>query len=274
MLALGGRLGSAQGPEAFRRTFLRLKGRVPLHDWIENCGDVPGLTSNVALNHKNASEYIFRKVQRSKKSVIIGGSHDHGYSHLDGIFRFLAKQSKSKHPRIGCINIDAHLDVRKPAPVISSGSPFYLALESGILHPKSLIEFGIQSHCNAIELWRYAEAKKVEIVPFNKLRNGSAVKVFEKKLKKLCTQSDSVVISLDLDALASAYAPGVSAPQSEGFTAMEIIEMMEVAGNQKKVISLGIFELNPEHDLDNKTARLAATVAYHFLEASSEGFKD
>ncbi|MEO5970355.1 MAG: formimidoylglutamase [Bdellovibrionia bacterium] len=270
VLALGGRLGSAQGPEAFRKAFVRLKGRVPLKDWTQDCGDVPGITFDVALNHKKASQYILGKTLLNRRSVIIGGSHDHGYSHLDGIYRFLAKHSKVNRPRIGCINIDAHLDLRKPAPVISSGSPFYLALESGILHPKRFIEFGIQSHCNAPELWDYADTKKVEIVPFCKLRHGTAVKVFEKKLKKLCAQSDAVVISLDLDALASAYAPGVSAPQSEGFTAMEIIEMMEIAGRQKKVISLGIFELNPEHDEDNKTARLAATAAYHFLEASSE----
>jgi len=266
VLALGGRLGSAHGPDAFRKAFLRLRGQVPVQDSTEDCGDVPGITANVALNHKRASDYILKKAENKSRSVIIGGSHDHGFSHLNGIFKLLAKHLKGGEPRIGCINIDAHLDLRKPSPVISSGSPFYLAIESGILHPKRLIEFGIQSHCNAMDLWLYAEAKKIEVVPFNQLRQGTAVKVFGKKLKKLCDQSDAVIVSLDLDALASAYAPGVSAPQAEGFTAMEVIEMMEIAGRQKKVISLGIFELNPEHDQDNKTARLAATAAYHFLE--------
>ena len=71
-----------------------------------------------------------------------------------------------------------------------------------------------------------------------------------------------------MDAAASAFAPGVSAPQAEGFTASEMIEMMEIAGSEKKVVSLGIFELNPEHDLEDITARLAATVAYHFVEAA------
>lgn len=34
----------------------------------------------------------------------------------------------------------------------------------------------------------------------------------------------------------------------------------------QKVLSLGIFELNPLHDTENKTARLAATSAFHFLQ--------
>ena len=36
----------------------------------------------------------------------------------------------------------------------------------------------------------------------------------------------------------------------------------------------GIFELNPLHDSDQKTARLAATAAYHFIESKIEKFYD
>ena len=75
-------------------------------------------------------------------------------------------------------------------------------------------------------------------------------------------------MSLDLDSLACAFSPGVSAPQSEGFVSSEILEMMEIAGKEPKVISLGIFELNPEHDRDELSARLAATASYHFIESS------
>ena len=45
--------------------------------------------------------------------------------------------------------------------------------------------------------------------------------------------------------------------------------MVEIAGREKKVVSLGLFELNPEHDIDQRTARLAATLAYHFIASRS-----
>lgn len=226
-------------------------------------GDVVGLGADVALNHRKAADRVKELHGETGVSVIVGGSHDHGFSHLLGI----RESSSKKNFRLGCINIDAHLDVRKPSPFITSGSPFYLALESKVIDPRRFIEFGIQSHCNASELWEYSKKKKFEIVNFGSLRRGQAVRVFQQKLKKLQTLCDAVVMSLDLDAVAAAYAPGVSAPQAEGFTSMEIIEMMEIAGAQKKVVSLGIFELNPEHDLDDRTARLAATAAYHFIES-------
>ena len=87
------------------------------------------------------------------------------------------------------------------------------------------------------------------------------------QLARLKKNSDAIVISLDLDSFAEAFAPGVSAPQPEGFTPSEVFEMLQLAGNEKKVVSLGIFELNPEVDRDGQTAKLAANCAYQFLDS-------
>lgn len=263
---VGGRVGAQRGPFEFRKVFSRMVGRHSLAEYLKDAGDVPGLGSDVALNHQQVANFIKPIHDAGALSVVVGGGHDHGYSHLLGVSKGLSK--KNKKLRLGCINIDAHFDVRKPKPLITSGSPFYLALESRVLDPTRFIEFGIQSHCNAPEYWDYVESKKVQVVRFDQLRRGNAVSLFSKHLKNLASCCDAVVISLDLDALASAYSPGVSAPQAEGFTAMEVIEMMEVAGRERKTVSLGIFELNPEFDVDQRSARLAATAAFHFIEAA------
>lgn len=227
-------------------------------------GDATPITEDIAANHRMAAAAVEGADADTNLTVVVGGGHDHGYSHLLG----LAKAQKKAKPRLGCINIDAHLDVRKPSPVITSGSPFYLALESGVIEPRRFVEFGIQNHCNAPDLWKYIESKKVKVVPFASLRGGCAVDAFARELKRLSASCDSIVISLDLDAITAAEAPGVSAPQAQGFTAAEIIEMMEIAGKSPRVRSLGIFELNPVHDRDDQTVRLAATAAYYFVASA------
>ena len=255
-----GRLGAALGPDAFRRVFARFSGADGVLESMTEAGNIKGLAGDVARNHQLASEGVKRAHLASGLSVVVGGGHDHGYSHLKGLKDVLGPKKK-----LGCINIDAHLDVRKPSPLITSGSPFYLAIESGVIESKNLIEFGIQSHCNSPALWDYVAKRKVPVVPFEGMRHGEAVRAFAQALRKLRKSCDAIAISLDLDAASAVFAPGVSAPQAEGFTSSDMIEMMELAGNEKKVISLGIFELNPLHDIDDRTARLAATSAYHFI---------
>lgn len=268
VFAVGGRIGAARGPVAFDAAFNRLKGKTAMSDYCLQRESVGGITRDVAANHRLAADRVKSAHQSALLSVVVGGSHDHGYSQLLGIREALIETSGAGGARIGCINIDAHLDVRKPSPLITSGSPFYLALENQVIQPQDFIEFGIQSHCNSPELWDYVQAKKIQVVPFDELRNGKALPRFSEALRILSKDCDAVVISLDLDAAAEAFAPGVSAPQSEGFSSSEMIQMSEISGADGKVRSLGLFELNPEHDIESKTARLAATCAYHFIETS------
>jgi formiminoglutamase len=148
---------------------------------------------------------------------------------------------------------------------MTSGSPFRRLIEEKILKPELLVEFGIQNHCNGEELWAYAKKAKIKVVPFEQTRNGRALAEFKKCLTALEKKVDVLLISVDLDALSLAVAPGVSAPQPEGFDASELYQMLEVSAAKKKVISLGLFELSPEQDFKDVTARLAAQSAWKFL---------
>ena len=150
---------------------------------------------------------------------------------------------------------------------MTSGSPFRRLIEEGILAGPRLVEFGIQAHCNAEDLWKVSKKLGVKTVPYASLRDGKAVRTFKASLKSLSAKCDEVMMSVDLDALSYAYAPGVSAPQAEGFTGGELLQMMEIAGSDKKVTSLGVFELAPPLDFQNYTSRLAAQAVWHFLEA-------
>jgi len=257
---VGGRVGAALGPAALHDAFFKFKGVPEVFETLHHKTYAGPFSSDVEKNLETAAKLVEIETKASDLTVVVGGGHDHGYSHLLGIRRALGP-----HALIGCINIDAHLDVRKPSPLIGSGSPFYLALENGIIKPEHLIEFGIQTHCNSQELVDYIHKFPVEVIVYEKLRRGQATELFEKTLKKLSALVQHIVISFDMDAVAECFAPGVSAPQSEGFSSSEVIEMMEIAGMEKKVCSLGIFELNPLHDNDGRTARLGAACAHHFI---------
>lgn len=255
---LGGRLGAARGPKLFREQFYRFKSKDPVLGSIQDCGDVRGLTSQIEKNHELAIEAVQLAHQKTGLSVVVGGSHDHGFTHLKGI-------QLAEKKTLGCINIDAHLDVRAPNPQITSGSPFHLAITSQTLEGPNLIEFGIQRHCNAESLWPFIEEHSIQVLMMDELRLGRAVEAFRACLHSLADRCDAIVVSFDLDAVESAHAPGVSAPQIEGFHPSEVLEFMKLAAQQSKVVSLGIFELNPDHDVVNQTARLAATAAFHFI---------
>jgi formiminoglutamase len=67
-----------------------------------------------------------------------------------------------------------------------------------------------------------------------------------------------VYVSLDLDALPAAVAPGVSAPSPIGVPAQELLQSLEWLGAQPAVRLLDLAEYAPTYDLDGRTGRMAA----------------
>jgi formiminoglutamase len=261
VMNVGGRIGAALGPECFRQAISKLSGAASVMSQLTRAQTVSPISNNIRQNLDHAAQCVSNSHLNGKGiSIVIGGGHDHGYSQLLGL--------KKHFPKLGCVNIDAHLDLRKPNPQITSGSPFYLALEEGILTSDRFVEFGIQRPSNADTLIEYAEQKKIQIHWLEDLRFGKAVPMFKKTLQALSKRCDAIVVSLDLDSMSAADCPGVSAPQPEGFTTSEVFEFLSQAGKNSKVKSLGIFELNPIHDIEKRTEKVAATAAYYFLRSA------
>ncbi len=196
--------------------------------------------------------------------IVLGGGHDYGYPHVAGAFDALGE-------KVALINIDAHLDVRPPGPQgITSGSPFFLALEAGMLKGSNFVEFGIQEHCNDEIFYSYAIKKGVEVVMLEKARAGKgAVRNLEALLEKYSKRGFKVVVSFDVDAVQMAFAPAVSAPQTDGFTPAEFLGMAELCGENPCVATIGFFELAPALDESQRTVRLVATSIHRFLSGFS-----
>lgn len=257
----GGRPGAAEGPGAFRAWWPKPKGIHSVQKALKDAGDHEVAGDDVAQSHINAAGLVSQEHQEKGVTLTIGGGHDYAFPHLKGISKTLASDAK-----LGCINLDPHFDLRAYQDNVLSGSPFRMALEEKVMEGQNLVEFGIQRHCNGPDLWEYAEQNKVKVFPYEDMRFGQTIEAFKKALYELSHHCHAIVLSLDLDSVNMAYAPGVSAPAVEGFTPSEILEIMKLAANTEQVVSLGIYELNPAYDIDNHTSRLAMAAAYHFLD--------
>lgn len=257
---VGGRVGAAKGPEAFKTFYNKLNGDDFFQKTKEQIEfiDFKGLT--LEEKHLKAANKVSEADKISDLTIVVGGGHDFIYSHIKGI--------SYNHPNnASCINIDPHLDMRPYDEKFTSGSPFRRLLDEEILSSKQLIEYGIQTHANAPALFEYAESKQIDIVYYHEITFVNYLSVFKQKLDHLAKESSHITISLDLDVLQAAFAPGVSAPAAEGFTPEQMKALLQCAASYKEVKSLGIFELNPDLDIDDRTARLAAYCAYYFIEA-------
>jgi formiminoglutamase len=83
-------------------------------------------------------------------------------------------------------------------------------------------------------------------------------------------ESERVMITFDMDAVDQSFAPGVSAPCTNGLHQDLWLTSAYLAGRNEKVTSFDISEVNSTHDRDGQTARLAALTIWQFLLGLSQ----
>jgi formiminoglutamase len=145
----------------------------------------------------------------------------------------------------------------------NSGTAFYqIADEANINNrPFHYLCLGVQKQSNTKSCFARANELGIQYIPIEEF-HLSNIPSIRQKLTSFIDRVDAVYLTIDLEGFSSAFAPGVSAPSPLGFSpdlATEVIRIMLKSG---KLISMDIAELNPNFDIDNRTARLA-TILIH-----------
>jgi formiminoglutamase len=253
-----GRIGAQKGPKSVRNKL----GKLPIHyknKKIVDFGDIICLDHYLEDCQKALSKTVSTLISNKILPIAIGGGHDIAYANFNGIKEAIKNVSNNK---IGIINFDAHFDLRAVETQPNSGTPFNQILTEN--NDVAYFAIGIQQQSNPKELFEIAAQKRVSYI------SNFDCETFSKDLKSnlnaFIKEVDYLYITIDMDGFSSAYAPGVSAPSSLGFTPGFVYKVLGFLFQSKKVISCDIAELNPDFDMDDSTASLAARLVDYMVQ--------
>ncbi|HEX6818395.1 MAG TPA: agmatinase [Ktedonobacterales bacterium] len=167
----------------------------------------------------------------------LGGDHSVTYP--------LVRAVAAQHPNLTILHIDAHPDLYDTLEGnrLSHACPFARIMEEGLA--ARLVQVGIR----AMNPHQRAQAERfgVEVIEMRACSSDS--------LSKLNLQGP-LYISLDLDALDPAFAPGVSHHEPGGLSTRDVLRLL--AGIEAPLIGADIVEYNPVRDHAEMTAMVAA----------------
>ncbi|WP_235506971.1 formimidoylglutamase [Cobetia sp. UCD-24C] len=249
-----GRVGASEGPSALRRQLANLAYHLeaPLYD----AGDVVCHGDALEEAQEEFAERVAAMLDQGHRVIGLGGGHEIAFASFSGLFKHARRQPRM--PRIGILNLDAHLDLRQ-AKLASSGTPFRQCAE---LCEREGVEFhytclGVSKISNTRALFDRATALGVEWVLDDACRSTSSPEV-KGALDRLLAQVDMVYLTICLDTLPSWIAPGVSAPAARGIEVAFIEDVIDYLAERIPLPLVDVAELNPSLDIELRTARIAA----------------
>lgn len=266
-----GRTGAAAGPAELRRRMAPLPAveGVALLDAGDVVVDGSAQGDPVAGAQRTLAAAVEAIARAGALPVVLGGGHDQAH----GLFLGLAAALGAAP---ACINFDAHLDLREiPDDGPHSGTPFTQSWEwcRAREAPFRYCALGVQRAGNTRRLLERAEFAGATVVD----ADGFALDHVDVVMDAVDDAVDEgeIALSIDLDVFAAAFAPGVSAPTAMGIAPdaafRRILRGLLASGRVKGV---EIAELNPSLDVDGRTARLGAGIAYEIALACASAEDD
>lgn len=252
-----GRIGAADGPQGIRAACSTLPywGTTELWD----TGDVLCPQGKLEQAQQELGAYVERLLHVGLFPILLGGGHEITYGHYRGI------AAAYPDSQIGIINLDAHFDLRIPGTEgVNSGTGFYQVAQDCQAQNKTFhyMALGIQRHANIQTLFQEADRLGVQYVLDRDIESLEAASI-AKRIADFAAQVDHLYLSVDLDVFSGAYAPGVSASSARGLVPGFIVDFIfDCIRKTGKLVSLDIAEYNPQLDIDQRTAKLAASIIF------------
>ena len=188
--------------------------------------------------------------------LTIGGDHTIALP----LLRSLARD----HGPIAVLHFDAHLDTWDTyfgAPY-THGTPFRRASEEGLLDQERCLHMGIRGPLYAAQDLEDDRVLGFQVIRSDDYETDGVASLVQRMRSRL--EGGPVYVSVDIDVLDPAHAPGTGTPEAGGLTSRELLNTLRgLVGI--KVVGADIVEVAPAYDHAEITGIAAAHVAYELL---------
>jgi agmatinase len=263
------RAGARFGPRAIRDA----SGQLRPHHWeaaeieppfdrlrIVDYGDLEVFPGYIEQSLEHLAAELGAIADAGVFPVVLGGDH----STTLPVLRALAK----KHGKMSLVHFDAHPDFwpGPPGRPYHHGTVFRRAHEEGLIDVSSSVQIGIRGSisANLIEECRAAGFHVITGAEFG----AHGVEATLADLRRIAKAP--VYVSLDIDSVDPAFAPGTGTPEVAGLTSREIMELVRGLGGLG-IVGFDVVEVAPAYDSAEITALLAANLVYEFLLVLAAG---
>lgn len=215
-------------------------------DFVD-AGDLISPFGNVAETLRRTEQVAAYFLQQGKQLFAMGGEHL--------VSLPLIKAYRSFFPELAVIQLDAHADLREDYLGEKLSHATIMRRVSEILGDKRVFQLGIRSGTRE-EIEYAARKTQLYLDQF-----ASAIDDVKQKIK-----DRPVYISLDIDILDPAFAPGTGTPEAGGITSRELLAGL-MQFSDLNVVGFDLVEISPPYDQGDITAILGAKIIREALLA-------
>jgi agmatinase len=257
------RPGARFGPESIRKNSRLLRSYnteqniYPFKDRkVIDCGDLSVTPFNnsdaITCMHDNINQHF----EKFNNLIFLGGDHTISYPILHSI--------NKKFGKVSLIHFDSHLDTWDSyfGEKITHGTPFKRAVENNYIDPHRSIHVGVHGSTNNEDDFVQDKNMGFTVISGKEIFKNGPYNAIDKI--KTIVGTNPCYVSIDIDVVDPAFAPGTGTPEVGGMSSITLITLIQELKGMN-IIGGDVVEVSPAYDNNDITGLLAAKVCYELI---------
>ena len=277
-MGVGNRPGARYGPRAIRQAdywpkpaklsnLYHLNLEVfPLKEMnVVDFGDANCPPSSLEKSHEAVENKVTEALDVDAIPIVLGGDHSITWPSATAVAK------KYGYGNVGMVHFDAHADTRESSygdVLVGHGSPMRRLIESGAIPGKNFVQVGLRGPWPppVDQKWMKDQGMRWHLMA--EIEKKGFDSVLEMAISEALDGPDKLYISVDVDVMDPAFAPGTGTPEPGGISSLELLRAIREIVLSKGMVAMDVVEVAPVYDQPGDiTAQAAHRCIYEAISA-------
>jgi agmatinase len=152
--------------------------------------------------------------------------------------------------KVGVVHFDAHPDCASDilGHHVTNGTPIRRLIEDSHLRGRNFVQVGLRTFFHSEELEHWTREHELRTHHMAEIERIGFAKVLEKAIDEALDGPEVLYLSLDIDVLDPAFAPGTGSPEPPGLTNRELLPAIRRICHETPVVGMEVVEVAPHLD--------------------------
>lgn len=208
---------------------------------VVDFGDAPVVPGAPIRSHTAIQETVATVLRAGAIPIVLGGDHSIAEPNISAC--------ADRHGPVGLVHFDAHTDTGREVlgAELSHGTAMYRLVEAGLVDAERYVQIGLRGYWPGPEEFEWQRDQGITWHTMDQVRRKGIESVVTDTIERLGgKQAGPVYLSVDVDVLDPAFAPGTGTPEPGGMTSADLLRACRRIATELPVVGAEVVEVLPE----------------------------
>jgi len=212
-------------------------------------------------SHRNIRDRVHQVASRGIVPIVLGGDHSITWPAATAV------ADVHGHGNVGVVHFDAHADTADiiDGNLASHGTPIRRLIESGAVPGDRFVQVGLRGYWPPADVFEWMRGQGMVWHSMQEIWERGIKAVMADAISEALATADKLYISLDVDVLDPAFAPGTGTPEPGGMQTFDLLRIVRQLALEHDVVGMDVVEVAPAYDVSDLTVNAAHRMVFEAL---------